>query len=368
MDLTMSLTYITNKTERFERILIDLGYELSDRGKYWQSSALYRQGDNRTAIQIWKNTGVWRDYVASTSYQPFKRLVELSCRDEAKITEIISAIEKQDDSYLDIHKTPKMESEQFFDHDEVKTLLPHYNFYNQKKISDDTLRLYRSGFSMSGKMNGRFVFPIFDENGKVVGLSGRHLLWNNHSSTPKWKHIGKKANWIYPIKLQNEKDNIFLKTIEEKKQIILIEGIGDSLALSQNGYYNHLVVFGLEISSKQISYLLSLNVDKIIIATNNDKEKTDNRGLAAAIKMYVKLIKYFDISKVEIRLPMEKDFGEMLQSGIDMSKWENKKVNKKSQVEYIINHLYNNDNENSQLQTLKNYLEELNFERDTISE
>jgi len=363
----MSLTYTTNQTERFEKILIDLGYELSDRGKYWQSNALYRQGDNRTAIQIWKNTGVWRDYVASTSYQPFKRLVELSCRDEAKITEIISAIEKQDDSYLQIHRTPKMESEQFFDHNEVKTLLPHYNFYNKKKISDDILRLYRSGFSMSGKMNGRFVFPIFDENEKVIGLSGRHLLWNSNSSTPKWKHIGKKANWIYPIKLQNDADNIFLKTIEEKKQIILIEGIGDSLALSQSGYYNHLVVFGLDISSKQISYLLSLNVDKIVIATNNDKDKSDNRGLAAAIKMYLKLIKYFDISKVEIRLPIAKDFGEMLESGIEMSKWENKKVNKKSQVEYIIKYLYNNDNGNSQLQTLKNYLEELNFERDTVS-
>ncbi len=53
------------------------------------------------------------------------------------------------------------------------------------------------------------------------------------------------------------------------------------------GYYNHLVVFGLEISSKQLSYLMSLSLNKIYISTNNDKDKSDNRGLLAAIKIYL---------------------------------------------------------------------------------
>ena len=43
--------------ERIEQILVELGYNLMDRGKYWQTNAVYREGDNKTAIQIWKDTG-----------------------------------------------------------------------------------------------------------------------------------------------------------------------------------------------------------------------------------------------------------------------------------------------------------------------
>ena len=40
--------------------------------------------------------------------------------------------------------------------------------------------------------------------------------------------------------------------IEEKRKIILVEGIGDSLALSQQGYYNHLVIFVTKIRCSSI--------------------------------------------------------------------------------------------------------------------
>lgn len=358
--MTTYLTSIDNQAEIIEKTLVSLGYQLADRGKYWQCSAVYRDGDNRTALQIWKDTGIWRDFVANTSYQPFKRLLELSCKDDSKIEEILESIKNNNDPYIESVRTPKMESEQFIDHEEVKTLLPHHDFYNKKGISSQILDLYVSGFSMSGKMNGRYVFPIFDENRKVIGLSGRHLLWKQNSSYPKWKHLGRKGNWIYPINLQKEEeDNIFKKTIEEKRKIILVEGIGDSLALSQQGYYNHLVVFGLEISSKQLSYLMSLSVDEVIIATNNDSDKTDNRGLQAAIKIFLKLIKYIDIDKIKIMLPICKDFGEMLEKGITLERWENKKRDRITQVEYILDYVYNTDKDKKNISILKNYLESL---------
>jgi 5S rRNA maturation endonuclease (ribonuclease M5) len=363
MEAMMYQNLTENPAERIEKILLELGYNLNDRGKYWQTNAVYRNGDNRTALQIWKDTGIWKDFVANTTYQPFKKLIELSCQDDIRLKEFFEVIEDKNHCFIDVIKTPKMEADQFFSHDEVKTLLPHYQFYNNKKISDDILKTYRSGFAMSGKMNGRFVFPVFDENQKVVGLSGRHMLWKENSAFPKWKHLGRKANWIYPINLPSD---IFSKTIEEKKEIILIEGIGDSLALSQQGLYNHLVVFGLEISSKQLSYLMSLSLNKIYISTNNDQDKADNRGLLAAIKIYLKLIKYFDINKVEIRLPVVKDFGEMLEKDISIDKWINKKVNKISQVEYILKELYNNKSDKKIISLLEDYLEQLNVERNTI--
>ena len=83
-------------------------------------------------------------------------------------------------------------------------------------------------------------------------------------------------------------------------------------------------------------------------------------------KIYLKLIKFFDIDKVEIRLPICKDFGEMLEKDVSMDKWLNKKVNKVNQVEYIINHLYNNGGNSKQISLLKDYKDQLNVERDVI--
>lgn len=357
--------------EKIESILLELGYNLTDRGKYWQTNAVYRDGNNRTAIQIWKDTGIWKDFVKNTRYSPFKRLIELSANgDIRKINELLKLIESDADAEFNVQPVEKMEIDQFFDHDEIKTLLPHYSFYNKKKISDKTLEIYQSGFSMSGKMNGRFVFPIYDHNKKVIGISGRHLLWKDVSTFPKWKHIGRKGNWIYPIYLPHNKNDIFLEAVENKKEIILVEGIGDSLALTEQGMLNHLVVFGLEISSKQMAFLSSLSLDRIIIATNNDKSKESNRGLEAAIKIYLKLIESFDISKIEIKLPLMKDFGEMLENNVEIEKWQNKQINKIAQIEYIKKYLYNNKSNSAgkKIMLLKNYIEQLNAERDTISQ
>ena len=62
--------------EKIKESLISLGYKLADRGSYWQTNAVFRNGDNKTAIQIYKNTECGKDHVQNSSFSPFKRLVE----------------------------------------------------------------------------------------------------------------------------------------------------------------------------------------------------------------------------------------------------------------------------------------------------
>ena len=64
--------------EKIKDSLIQLGYKLADRGSYWQTNAIFRNGDNKTAIQIYKNTGVWKDHVQNSTFSPFSRLVEIT--------------------------------------------------------------------------------------------------------------------------------------------------------------------------------------------------------------------------------------------------------------------------------------------------
>ena len=58
----------------------------------------------------------------------------------------------------------------------------------------------------------------------------------------------------------------------------------------------------------------------------------------------------------------------MLENGISIDKWTNKRVNRISQIEYIIKYLYNNKDKNSssKIEILKNYKEQLDAERNSI--
>ena len=45
-------------------------------------------------------------------------------------------------------------------------------------------------------MKNRYVFPILNSKKDIVGFSGRDL---NSQSKIKWKHLGEKINWCYPL-------------------------------------------------------------------------------------------------------------------------------------------------------------------------
>ena len=65
-------------SDEIKNSLEKLGYTLKDFGNHWRTKALYRGGDNPTAIKIYKNSGVWQDYVQGDSSLPLVKLAELT--------------------------------------------------------------------------------------------------------------------------------------------------------------------------------------------------------------------------------------------------------------------------------------------------
>ena len=306
--------------EKIKECLMGLGYKLSDRGSYWQTNALFRNGDNSTAIQIYKNTGVWKDYVQNSPYSPLQKLVEitLGTNDPKEIKKYID-VEDVGTMYNKVSSDEKIKMEEVYPEECLEKLLPHYKFYNDRGIADDILKSLKGGFAMNGKLNKRFVFPIYNEHKQIVGFSGRDMIKSENSKNrPKWKHIGTKKSWIYPLYANEET----AKNIRDKKEVILVESIGDLLKLNQFGHKNVLVTFGLDISTKLTCALVSLDVDRIILSLNNDESSERNRGLEASIKNYLKLLNFFDKDKIMICLPNKKDFGEMEEE--DFSIWSDK--------------------------------------------
>jgi hypothetical protein len=153
-------------------------------------------------------------------------------------------------------------------------------------------------------MYRRIVFPIYDLDNQIHGFSGRSVVEGDN--IPKWKHMGRKTNWVYPHHISSD-------VVEKSGEVILVESIGDCLALHEAGFKNVLVTFGLDASSKLISYLNSFELNRIIVATNNDKDKEVNSGGIASVKVAAKLAQVFDLSVIRINPPLCNDFGEMLE-------------------------------------------------------
>ena len=304
-----------------KEVLESLGYKLDDRGKYWQTNAMFRDGDNRTAIQIYKDTGVWKDHVQDTKFMKFEVLVKKTLGTNNK--DILKKYLKDGDFNSLENKrqvSEKIEMEEIFDKEILDRLLPHYKFYNDRGISTPILKFFKAGFATYGQMNKRFVFPIFNIHKQIHGFAGRDMI--TAENRPKWKHIGRKSNWVYPAYLEDQNGESIADHIRMARSVILVESIGDLLALHQEGYRNVLVTFGLDVSPSLVCFLSTLELDEIILSFNNDSGKDDNRGLNAAIKNHLKLLGHFDPHLLKICLPTKNDFGDM--NADDFVSWKAK--------------------------------------------
>lgn len=288
--------------------LTKMGYTLQDCGNHWRTNALYRGGNNPTALMIYKDTGVWTDFVKNTPRMPFKDLVcaTIKTTDENQVGQFLENLSSQP-----IHQEkPKMSSEKIYDDSILNKLMPHYIFYTKKGVSEDVLVNLKGGLATEGAMYQRFVFPIYNEVGRIHGFSGRDM--NSQSSNrPKWKHVGRKTNWIFPAFTPVDGQKKFLNSIKKEKCIYLVESIGDILSLHSAGIENTLCIFGTSISSKVLCFLLSLDAQCIHICLNNDSDKEKNRGKIGSLGVYCKLLNYFSKSRIAINPPTLNDFGDM---------------------------------------------------------
>ena len=292
------------------QILIDLGYKLKDCGKEYRARPLYRDSDNDTVLKIYKDTGHWFDFKENISGD-FSSLVGMTL----KLEDPSKAKEWLKDKNFTFHQPkevskPLLKSTKKFDLDLLSNLENNHSYWNKRNINNETLSQFKGGVGKAGKMKNRYVFPIFDIKNNIIGFSGRDIT---NLSKIKWKHLGEKNDFVYPLFLNSQ-------DIETQKEVILIESIGDMLSLYQAGIKNVLVTFGTSLSLGILNYLLKIDVKKIYISLNNDSNK-NNAGNIGAEKTHSRLKRYFDDKQLKISLPTKKDFGEMNKE--EILQWKN---------------------------------------------
>ena len=286
-----------------------LGFDLvSENGTYWRATPIYRDSGNKTSLRIRKDNGGFVDFAAGIKgsiYDLIKITLNLKDVKEAK-----TWVNEHDIEIVFVETKPKLFVKKTFKESEATSLLPHYSFYTKepRNINVEVLKGLECGVQMSGKQNNRFVFIIRDEDGDIIGLAGRDLFYGDYARDHKWKNLGSKTQWIYPL--------CAIPHIERLRSLILVESIGDMLALRNAGIYNVLVIFGLDLSTKLLNFIASLDLDEITICTNNDTTKEQNWGQLAAEKIKTKLTRLIDENKIKTKVPVAGDFGEMTQSDI----------------------------------------------------
>jgi len=292
------------------QVLTDLGYKLKDHGKEYRTRPLYRDSDNDTVLKIEKISGNWFDFKQNISgdlNSLVKMTLKLDGVDEAKqwlknknfISQIITSVEK-----------PLIKSSKSFDISILDRLENRHDYWVNRNITQETISEFKGGVAHAGKMKNRYVFPIFNLKNNIIGFSGRDTT---NISKIKWKHLGEKSDFLYPLFLNDTH-------IKTKKEVILVESIGDMLNLWQNGVKNVLVTFGTSLSLSILNYCLKIDVQKIYISLNDDS-KNNSAGNIGANKTKARLKRYFDEKQLIIKFPFKKDFGEMTAEEIKL--WSN---------------------------------------------
>ncbi|MEA1965116.1 MAG: DNA primase, partial [Candidatus Aerophobetes bacterium] len=149
---------------------------------------------------------------------------------------------------------------------------------------------------------GRLIFPIFTPTDKISGFGGRVL----DSSLPKYLNssqscIFKKGENLYGLNLSKE-------PIRQKKEVILVEGYTDVVALYQLGLKNVVASLGTSLTPSQ-SRLIKRYANQIFVAYDED-----TAGGAATLRG-IDLLLEEDLRIKVISMPRGMDPGDFLKKG-----------------------------------------------------
>lgn len=284
-----------------KNVLEALGYSLFPDSKGWRSKRLYANGDNPSSLLIYKN-GNWIDFVEGKRgnlNQLVQATLHLSNTNQAK-----QWLEAKNVRITTEQPELTLNEPKIFPAEILQNLKPDHSYWLNRGISRGVLDELGGGIADLPKMKGRYVFPIWNSKNQIVGLQGRSLDGKN----PRYKILGSKSEFVFPLSLT-------IKDIKQKSEVILVEGVGCVLSLMTAGIRTGMVLFGTSLSNHQLSTLIALHPQKILVSLNND----GSAGNIATIKLQHRLWKFFDKRQIEIRLPPGKDFNDVLQKqqGID---------------------------------------------------
>ncbi len=163
----------------------------------------------------------------------------------------------------------------------------------------------RQGPGCYDRFKGRVLFPIFDSQGRAVGLGGRVLPQLAASEMAKYVNspetpLFSKSNLLYGL-------NIARDAIRKTATALVMEGYTDCIAAHQFGFENTVAVLGTALGASHIQ-LLRRFADRIRVVLVLDGDEAGRRRAKEVLELFV-------AGNVDLRvltLPEEMDPAEYL--------------------------------------------------------
>jgi DNA primase len=151
------------------------------------------------------------------------------------------------------------------------------------------------------RFRGRLMFPIIDPSKRVVGFGGRIL----HESKDEAKYLNSPETSLFNKSSQLYALNLARKT--RAKELIIVEGYMDVLALFKAGFTNTVGVLGTALTTRHVQLLRRSGCETALLLLDSD-----TAGINAAVKSIPLLLEGGLRVKV-LQVPDAKDPDEFLQ-------------------------------------------------------
>ena len=232
------------------------------------------------------------------------------------------------------------------------TILLERKGYNLQEIAESGLVIKREGEERYfDRFRGRIMFPIRDENGKIIAFSGRILS----STGEEAKYLNSPESPIF------QKSEVLYNldkartSIRKNRQVVLMEGFMDVLAATSVGVANAVATMGTSLTNQHITKLKRL-VEQITICYDGDNAGFDAAKRAAQLLQAERM-------KVNIAvLPDKLDPDEYIRSLGGQAFKDQILENPHAYIAFMMMHARRNKNfqfENDTLQYIQEVLEQL---------
>ena len=172
-----------------------------------------------------------------------------------------------------------------------------YDHLKQKGYKDD--ELLNSGiFAKSEKtgkpydlFRGRLMFPIFDSFGTIIAFGGRAL------GDEKPKYINSPDSLVY-----NKQNHLYAMNFarkEQAKQLIVVEGYMDAIAMHAAGFKNTVAALGTSFTDSQLK-LCSRYAEEVVFFF--DADAAGQKAALRAIQMMMDYLKRLTGINIRIRI------------------------------------------------------------------
>lgn len=301
----------------------DNGYV--NKGSYLSGPAPCHGGDNPTGFSFLYEHNIWACWTHHCEEEFGKSLVGLIKAvkrvDTQTAVDIVKGIVAENPIDNKIIEKPKRQIDYWKLHLQQPTLAeeiigefePPDVYCQERGFNIEIAQRYKMGVATFGPLALRFVIPIRNVNGHLVGLSGRLLKYNKEDKIGKWYHWPRSENDEEGNKIKGFSKSLNLFNIENVSRysketnttsVILTEGPFDVLKFEMAGIHNAVAVFGDNICVGQIEVLQQCNFTDIILAFDNDAAGIKGRDKTAR-KLEKKLFRLWTISSGN-----KKDWGE----------------------------------------------------------